>query len=161
MSTTAKLTVSSADLTSDKLSLALSTIIKKPGGDNVSISSGVQRISIAANTINSEALATARSYIQESTASATLGTNWFKNFLYVKNATVTAGQGTIMILSDGGDTNMGNASAGTCEVTSCDHAIATLEKDDWMFIPWPAYTDLHIQNKDGSNAASVEFMILG
>jgi hypothetical protein len=161
MATTAKITLSSADLTSDSLALNITTTLKNAAGDNVTLSSGVQRVSIAAGTIDSSSLATARAYIKESTASATLNTNWFKNHLYIKNVTATTGQGTLMILSDGGDLNMGNASAGTCEATSCDHAIATLVKDDWMFIPWPAFTDLHIENKDASNAALVEFMIIG
>jgi len=160
MATTAKITLASPDLTSDSLSLTLTTTLKTTIGDNTTMTSGTQRVSIAAGVVDSESLANTRKYVKRSTASATLGTNWNKNYLYVKNVTGTTGQGTVMILSDGGDVNMGNGTSGSCEATTCDHAIATLVKDDWMFIPWPAYGGLHIQNKDASNAALIEFMVI-
>lgn len=161
MATTAKITLASPDLTSDNLSLSVTATLKSATGDNASGTSGIQRISIGAGLKDTSILANTQSYVKRSTASATLGTNWHVNHLYIKNCTATVGQGTIMVFSDGGDANMGNSgSAVSCEASDCDHAIATLTKDDWMIIPWPAFTHLYIENRDASNAALVEFMII-
>jgi len=160
MATDSKLTIISPDLTSDKLSLAVASAFKSANGDGVAISSGVQRTSIAASATNAAVLAATLPYVTRSTG-PTYSTNMFKNYVYIKNCTAAAGQGTVMILSDGGDAGMSNVSEGIeCEVGTCDHAIAVLAKDDWMLIPHPMYTGLIITNLDASNAALIETMIL-
>jgi len=157
--TTSKLNLYSADLTSDKLSLAIESTFTKTSGDNITTSSGVQRATIAAGATNTTLLANTLAYINKSTG-VTYGTNLYKNYIYLKNCTEAAGEGEIMIFSDGGDVNLGNAGEFECEESACDHAIAVLAKDDWMILPSPMYAGLIITNIDASNAALVEIMIL-
>jgi len=159
--TTSKLTLTSAELTSDKLNLAITSSFKNTIGDDVSGSSGVQRVSIAAGATNTTLLANTLSYVNKSTGS-TYGTDLYKNYIYLKNCTETAEQGEIMVFSDGGDINLANAHTSVVcdDPTACDHAIAVLAKDDWMVIPCPMYAGLIITNIDVSNAALVEIMIL-
>jgi len=158
--TDSKLTITSTDLTSNKLSLAVSTPFTTSLGDAITGSSGVQRSSLPAGTTNAALLASTLPYVTKSTG-GTYATNMHKNYVYVKNCTATAGQGTIIIFSDGGDANISNSDETvTCEASTCDHAIAVLAKDDWMLIPCPMYSGLIIKNLDASNASLVETMIL-
>ena len=158
--TDSKLTITSAELTSDKLNLAITSSFKDTVGDDISSSSGVQRTTIAAGATNTALLANTLAYVNKSTG-ATYGTDLHKNYIYLKNCTAAAGEGEIMVFSDGGDINLGNASESIeCEASTCDHAIAVLAKDDWMILPSPMYAGLIITNIDASNAALVEIMIL-
>lgn len=149
--TTGKLTVTSNDLTSDKIAFSIEgSLAEAPYGDGCANTSGLSRVTIASGgtfVIDTDSI-----NVKKSTAETTPGTNFHKNYLYIKNA--DAASITLKVSVDG------STYLPTVEgPDACDFCIAMLEKGDWMFLPWTANVDITLR---ATTAASclIEYMII-
>lgn len=146
----AKFQLDSQDLVSDQINFNVTkALAKAPYGDGCNATTGLTRVAIAA--AGQYAIQASDKGVLRSTAVTTPGTNFHKNYLYVKN--VEADNVTLKITLDGssyGPTIEGSA--------ACDFVIGMLEKDDWMFIPWAGNIDI-VFSATTSAECLIEYMI--
>ena len=149
--TNAKFTLASTDLVSDQINFNISkNLIKAPYGDGCTATTGLMRVAIASGGTYS--IQAADKGVLRSTAVTTPGTNFHKNYLYVKN--VEADNVTLKIMLDG--SSYAPAISGDA---NCDFVIGMLEKDDWMFIPWSGNIDI-VFSATTSAECLMEYMIV-
>tara|TARA_R110000787_G_scaffold279645_1_gene389867 strand:- start:24280 stop:24741 length:462 start_codon:yes stop_codon:yes gene_type:complete len=149
--TTGKLTVTSNDLTSDKIAFSVEgSMIAAPYGDGCVNTSGLSRVTIASGAtyvFDCDAVTT-----KKSTAATTPGTNFHKNYLFIKN--VDTANVTLKVTTDG-STYLPAAEGRD----GCDFTLAMLEKGDFLYIPWTANVDLLVRATT-SAACLMEYMIV-
>jgi|21_taG_2_1085346.scaffolds.fasta_scaffold00362_19 hypothetical protein len=149
--TKGKFTLTSTDLTSDQINFNVEQECKTaPYSDGCDSTSGLARVTIASG--GAFTFDTDDKFIRKSIASTTPGTNWHKNYLYVKNVNTTNVTLKVTI-----DSSTYLPSLEGC--TSCDMVIAMLEKDDWLQFPWTANVDLKVQAVS-SDDCLMEYMII-
>ena len=150
--TNAKFTLDSQDLVSDQINFTVTkSLAKAPYGDGCDATTGLTRVAIASG--GQYTIASTDKGVKRSTAVTTPGTNFFKNYLYVKN--VETDNVTLKITIDG--STYGPAIEGGS--ASCDFVIGMLEKDDWMFIPWSGNVDI-VFSATTSAECLIEYMII-
>jgi hypothetical protein len=149
--TNAKFTLATTDLVSDQINFNISkNLAKAPYGDGCNATTGLMRVAIASGGLY--AIQATDKGVIRSTAVTTPGTNFHKNYLYVKN--VETDNVTLKIMLDG--SSYSPAISGD---ENCDFVIGMLEKDDWMFIPWSGNIDI-VFSATTSAECLMEYMIV-
>ena len=150
--TNAEFTMTSQDLVSDQINFNISkNLAKAPYGDGCTGTTGLTRVAIASS--GNHTISKTDKGVLRSTAVSTPGTNFHKNYLYVKN--VEADNVTLKIMIDG--STYEPAIEGGSD--SCDFIIGMLEKDDWMFIPWSGNVDITFTATTSAECL-IEYMII-
>ena len=149
--TKGKFTLASTDLVSDSINFYVEKSFNKaPYGDGCNATTGLMRVAIAAG--GTYAIQATDKGVLRSTAVTTPGTNFYKNYLYVKN--VETDNVTLKIKLDG--STYQPAIEGSAP---CDFVIGMLEKDDWMMIPWAGNIDI-VFSATTSAECLMEYMII-
>lgn len=127
--TNATLTLSSADLTGDNLSLSTTTSLSQAGTNTgLSQTTGLTRRTYAAAITTQEAILTASEYANDEA-----------HKVYVKNLSTTASEFVTIFI---GAVEVGRLYAG-----------------DFMFLPWSAVASADIDIKTSAANMSIEFMV--
>ena len=151
--TKGKFTLTSTDLTSDQINFNVEQECKTaPYSDGCDATSGLARVTIASG--GTFIFDTDDKFIKKSISSTTPGTNWHKNYLYIKNANST--NVTLKVVLD---SSTHTPALEECGAAACDMTLAMLEKDDWLQFPWTANVDI-VVSATSSDDCLMEYMII-
>ena len=148
--TKGKFTLTSTDLTSDQINFYVEQECSAaPYSDGCDSTSGLARVTIPSG--DTYTFDTDSTFVTKSTAATTPGTNFHKNYLYIKNVNST---NVTLKVTLTGASHLPAGECGECIIT-----LAMLEKDDWMQLPWTANVDILLV-ATSSDDCLMEYMII-